>query len=233
MIASDHDIAALPKLPRKSGGRPHVISLVGKGGAGKTTTAIQLGAIAKEAGHSVLILDADRQASMSSWTFVRGQGDISVKPCRPEQVLDCITRAGLSGIDLVLIDNAPNENACSERIAHAADLTLVMTRPSLFDLRVAHTWLELCKHQGAAVGVVINDAPPVRAGLEAPLVRDARAALRQATGRTWGGQVTRRHAVIECTARGRAVVEMDAYGPAAAEFRRLWAATVRLLQKES
>jgi cellulose biosynthesis protein BcsQ len=72
MIASDQDIALPPRLPQKSRNRPHVISLVGKGGSGKSTTAIQLGAIAKAAGHSVLILDADRQASLSCWAFVRG-----------------------------------------------------------------------------------------------------------------------------------------------------------------
>ncbi len=230
MIASDHDIIQPPKLPRKSGNRPRLISFVGKGGAGKTTTAIQLGAIAKAAGHSVLILDADRQASMSAWTFVRGKGDIAVKPCRPEQVLENITRAGLSGIDLILVDNPPNHNACSEKLAHAADLTLIMTRPSLFDLRVSLTWLEVCQRQNAYIGIVINDAPPVRLGVEAPMVRDARAALRNATHRTWSGQITRRHAVIDCTAHGRAVVEMDKDGPAAAEFNRLWASVAKLFQ---
>lgn len=230
MIASDQDITLPPKLPRRSGNRPRVISFVGKGGAGKTTTAIQLGAIAKAAGHSVLILDADRQASMSSWTFVRGKGDISVRACRPEQVVENITRAGLSGFDLVLVDNPPNDNACSEKLAQRADLTLIMTRPSLFDLRVSLTWLDLCQREGASIGVVINDAPPMRLGAEAPMVRDARAALRNATGRTWRGQITRRHAVIDCTARGRAVVEMDAAGAAAAEFNRLWASIAKLFQ---
>lgn len=232
MIASDLDITLPPELPHRSGNRPRVISFVGKGGAGKTTTAIQLGAIAKAAGHSVLILDADRQASMSAWTFVRGKGDISVRACRPEQVLENISRAGVSGIDLVLVDNAPGTNACSDRIVQVADLTLIMTRASLFDLRVALTWLDLCKRQGAFLGVVINDAPPRRAGIEAPMVREARAALRTATGRTWGGQITRRHSVIECTTRGRAVVEMDSDGLAAVEFKQLWASVAKLMQKD-
>lgn len=233
MIASDQDIALPPKLPGKSRGRPHVISFVGKGGSGKSTIAIQLGAIAKAAGHSVLILDADRQASLSAWTFVRGKGDISVKPCRPEQVLEYISRAGVSGIDVVLVDNAPNDNACSERIARAADLTVIMTRPSLFDLRVALARVDLCKRQKSPFAVVINEAPPVRLGVESRLVCDARGALRDTTDRTWRGQITRRHSVIDCTASGRAVVEMDADGASAAEFKRLWAALAKLFQNGS
>lgn len=233
MIASDQDIALPPKLPRKSRNRPLVISFVGKGGTGKTTTGIQLGAIGKAAGHSVLILDADRQASMSSWTFVRGKGDISVRPCRPEQVLKSISLAGHTGIDLVLVDNAPGQNACSDQIIRAADLTIVMTRPALFDLQVALTWLDLVKRHGSRAGVVINEAPPVRSGMESPLVRNARAVLRDAAGPTWNGQITRRHAVIDRTALGLAVVEIEPEGPAAAEFRKLWASIAKLFQNGS
>lgn len=233
MIASDHDIAAPPKLPRKSRNRPHVISFVGKGGAGKTTAVIQIAAIAKAAGHSVLIVDADRQASLSSWTFLRGKGDISVKPCYPEQVLEQIHLAGLTGIDLVLIDNAPNENARSKEIARVADLTVIMTLPSLFDLRVALAWQSLCQRHGARTGIVINSAPPSRVGIEAPMVRDARMALRGTAGKVWTGQITRRHAVIDCTARGIAVVEVDGFSAAAAEFHRLWVSIAKLLQKET
>lgn len=148
-------------------------------------------------------------------------------------MLKNISLAGHTGIDLVLVDNAPGQNACSDQIISAADLTIVLTRPALFDLQVALTWLGLVKRHGSRAGVVINEAPPLRSGMASPLIRNAHAVLRDAAGPTWNGQITRRHAVIDRTARGCAVVEIEPEGPAAAEFRKLWVLIAKLFQNGS
>ena len=53
--------------------RGATIVLVGgeKGGVGKTTLAVNLAAMRSRAGHDVLLVDADRQASANLWAGIR------------------------------------------------------------------------------------------------------------------------------------------------------------------
>ena len=50
-----------------------MIVLVGgeKGGVGKTTLAVNLAAMRRRAGHDVLLIDADKQASANLWAGIR------------------------------------------------------------------------------------------------------------------------------------------------------------------
>ena len=52
-----------------------MIVLVGgeKGGVGKTTLAVNLAAMRARAGHDVLLVDADKQASANLWANIRDQ----------------------------------------------------------------------------------------------------------------------------------------------------------------
>ncbi|MCF1742047.1 ParA family protein [Paradevosia shaoguanensis] len=224
-----HHIAPISRLPHSRG--PRVISLLGKGGSSKTTTAIQLAGTGAAIGRRVLILDTDPQRSASGWRALREDTRISVKTCRPQDVADLVSRASQAGIELVLVDNPPVRSAASDAIAAAADLSVVMVRPSMLDLVVGMdwiTWLNAANHQFA---VVIGAAPPMRAGTEAPFVREARMALRQEVHRLWRGQLTLRHAVIESVGVGATLMETEPDGAAAGEFCRLWIGLMAELER--
>lgn len=75
----------------------------GKGGVGKTTTALALAAIYADAGARVLVLDLDPQASASSWLAVEHPGGPSlVDVLAGEAQLDQLARPSpWAGVDVV------------------------------------------------------------------------------------------------------------------------------------
>lgn len=66
----------------RSRGGPFVLSLWGKGGSGKTTTALQLAGIAAYLGHRVLVLDVDPEGSAAAWRTLRDDDTIAVQSVR-------------------------------------------------------------------------------------------------------------------------------------------------------
>jgi chromosome partitioning protein len=237
VLARHHDNADglvrndLPKLPRKARPGPWTLCMLGKGGSGKTTCAIQIAGIAASLGYRVLILDVDPQRSTSAWRSLRDGNSIRVHSCSPEHFEEPLERARSSAFDLVLIDNAPNWNSTSPKIAAVSNLSIVMVRPAAFDLVVGLRWVKWLDTLDVPFGVVIGAAPPRRQEQESPLVRNAREALLAVGGRVWKFQLTFRHSVIETTGTRRTLLEADPRGQAADEYRQLWSYIVAKLRR--
>src|ERR1700760_4579791 len=79
-----------------------------KGGSGKSTLAIGLALAAKEAGHTVRLIEADRQGTLSNWQRRRGGP--------PKPLVEAVHNAreiesrlqsfALAGVTLTIIDTA-------------------------------------------------------------------------------------------------------------------------------
>ena len=168
----------------------------------------------------MLILDVDPQGSAAAWRSLRDDDTIAVQSGRPDEVEKLLRRACSANFDLVLIDNAPGKNSSVSRVAGMSDLSIILARPSPFDLLIGRDWVKA--FEGRKFVMVIAVAPPPRQGQDSPLVRDARHVLRGLGGRVWRRQLTARHAVVQCTGLGRTVIEADPFSPAAQEHSRLW-----------
>lgn len=219
------DLSALPSR-RQQG--PFVVAFWGKGGAGKSTSALQLAGVAAYLGYRVLILDLDPQGSTAVWRTLRDRVDIGVQSGRPDEVEKLIERARAADFDLVLIDNGPGRNSCMSRVASMASLSIVLARPSPFDLLIGSDWANLIADRRFVM--VISAAPPIRQGQQSPLVREARNFLRGHRTRVWRGQLTARNSVVQATALGLTVIEADPLSPAALEYARLWNAVISELR---
>lgn len=210
-----------------------VICCIGKGGAGKSTATLQFAVIAAHQDLNVLVLDCDRQRSVSGWARVRGEdSNITVRTCSYNEVERVCREARREGFDLVLVDHPQQPTEGWPGLARATDLFLLLSRPSIFDLTTARAWLRHLGAQKAAHLVVISSAPPRRAMMDNPAVRDARDVLATRTACIWGGQITSRQSVIMATARGKGVIELERLGPGSAEYIVLWHRVCGLLKKE-
>jgi chromosome partitioning protein len=199
---------------------PTTIAFVEKGGSGKSSkssTSINLAAVARRAGFRVGMIDADPQQSTTAWRSARDARDIPVCRARPEQLGEPIRAAARDRVDVLLVDMPPDLSHVAAA-ARCADLVLVSVRPTFFDVWVTRGLVEFLTSAKARFAVALNAAAPIRER-EAPTVREALAGLAK---RLWPRQITHRLAVAKALIAGAGVVEIEPKGPAAREYEALW-----------
>lgn len=193
-----------------------------KGGAGKTTLAVNLAAEAARSCVS-LIIDTDPQATASRWGQWRGGGDPEVVDCgAPSLLAGKLAKAAELGADLAVIDTPPHADAMARQAARLADLLLIPCRPRAFDLAAIEATAELVRSSRKPAFVVFNAGPP-RAR---HIYREAASLI----GGEFGLQIApvvlpERAAFHHSAAAGRTAPEHEAQGKAAYEIRALWAWT--------
>ena len=190
-----------------------------KGGAGKTTLAVHLAARAAHDGKQAVIVDLDPQATASSWGDWRG-GENPVVVAAPHTRLGAtIDAAREGGTDILLIDTPPSADAAAVAAARAADLVLIPTRASAFDLHAIKTTAELMKIAQKPAYVVLNAMPARSAGLvdeAAEVVKSLALGLAPAC---LVDRAAFRHAVIN----GQTAIEFEPSSKAAGEVHLLYA----------
>jgi chromosome partitioning protein len=123
-----------------------------KGGGGKTTLAILLAGEFAHGGLSVVLLDADPQASALLWqrrSIEAGAmlGAINVRPVTDAATLGAMLQAGVDA-DVVIVDIQGTANEALAVAVAYADLVLVPTRASLFDCVQADNLVTFLKALG-------------------------------------------------------------------------------------
>jgi len=193
-----------------------------KGGAGKTTLAVNLAAEAARSRVS-LIIDTDPQATASRWGQWRGGGDPEVVDCgAPTLLAGKLAKAGELGADLAVIDTPPHADAMARQAARLADLLLIPCRPRAFDLAAIEATAELVRSSRKPAFVVFNAGPP-----RAPhIYREAANLIEGEFGLEIAPVVLpERAAYHHSVATGLTAPEHKGEGKAAEEIRELWAWT--------
>ena len=131
-----------------------------KGGAGKTTLALNLAGASESAGFQTVVIDLDPQASAKGWHDHRNQEAPVVISAHASRLTEVLATAKGHGADFCIIDTAPHSETTALAAAKAADLVLIPCRPAVFDLRAISGSVDLTQIAGKPALIVINAAPP-------------------------------------------------------------------------
>jgi chromosome partitioning protein len=112
-----------------------IIALVNsKGGVGKSTIAVHLAVWLFDQGHSVALLDTDKQRSSSQWIGEAEEGIMTLTANTPDECLSCL-QALAAGHDYVIADGPAGIDEISRSLLLLADLAVFPMTPSILDLR--------------------------------------------------------------------------------------------------
>ncbi len=139
-----------------------------KGGSGKSTVALHVALAAHARGRKVMVADTDTQRSASQVLKGRLGGGPELTETAGPKLFALQVAAGRSGVDLMVIDTPA---AVEEEIAHAivaADLCLLVVRPTFLDLSAAVQTADIVRRLRKPTLAVLNQAPSPRAGIETP-----------------------------------------------------------------
>jgi chromosome partitioning protein len=136
-----------------------------KGGAGKTTLAVQLGIAWLVAGKRVAMLDIDPQASLFTWFNLRRR--------RLGDQAGGLVVQGLSGwrlgaelrrlrqeFDHILVDSPPHAETDAKTAIREADLVLLPCQPNALDVWATKATLEFAQSDRTDALLVLNRVPP-------------------------------------------------------------------------
>jgi chromosome partitioning protein len=194
-----------------------------KGGSGKTTLAIHLAVAALEHGLTAMVADLDPQASASLWHKARSHPLPHVQPTHPVALQGLIQEAARQGLELFLIDTAPQSDNPAVAAAEAADLVLITCRPSVMDLRAIQNTIRLTRLAGVAPHVVLTQVDPFGT-LQDEAVKTLSGLGVAVLPELMGRRVAYHHGLID----GRTALEYEPAGKAAAETRALFRKIGRL-----
>ena len=197
-----------------------------KGGAGKTTVAVNLLLAARLRGVKAVLADADPLRSASDVLAERKDASKLLLPTSPTKLYPLQQACRRSGVELLIIDTpAAPENDVMEAVK-VADLCLAVSRPTYLDLAAAVRSMSIVRRFQRQGMVVLNQCAPPRLGVEPPAVQKALEALGIAKLPVAPVPLRSRVAYQNAFSKRRAVTEADAKDVASQEvlalFKRVW-----------
>jgi chromosome partitioning protein len=198
-----------------------------KGGSGKSTLASSLAVAAAELGERVCVIDMDPQSSLLSWAKTREIDDIGVVSATPGKLPAIRDALAKKGITLAIIDTPGADGPASTAAMREADLSVIPSRPSIFDLWASAQTRAALKASSADFVFLLNQCPPAQ---QSARVDNAVDALEEMGGLI-SPLVLARVDYQEAARHGLGVTEINPSGAAAEEMRALWASLKRRMAR--
>ncbi len=207
----------------------HVITIAQqKGGAGKTTLAVNLAVAFARSGKSVALMDTDPQCSAGRWFMTRleakGDPDLEFSTASAWGVTYEVRKLA-EAHDVVIIDTPPKADSDLRPALRAADLVLIPVATSHVDLWAVEDVLHLADREGKSAMMVMTRA---RAGTR--LANDVAEKAAEMQAEVAESPMANRVVYAETLGQGIAALEAPK-GPAHAEMAALQAEIEATLAK--
>ncbi len=187
-----------------------------KGGAGKTTLALNLAIAAEQSGKAAAVIDLDPQASATNIGDMREVDTPPVMSVQAARLSQMLTAAEEGGADIVIMDTAPHSESDALTAAKLADLIVMPCRPTILDLQAVSRTIDLAKLAKTPLLAVLNAVPP-----SGPLKREATDALAGLGVAVAPFCLVQRAAYYHALSVGQGVQEFEPSGKAAHEIKLL------------
>jgi chromosome partitioning protein len=198
-----------------------------KGGSGKSTIASSLAVAAQEMKEKVCVIDTDPQGSLTNWAKTRETGDIEVVGSGAARLPALLAQLKAKGFTLAIIDTPGAEGPASAAAMVVADLNIIPSRPSMFDLWASAKTRAALKDVGGDFVFLLNQCPPAQ---QTARVQDGVETLEEMGGLI-SPLILARVDYQEAVRHGWGVTELNPNGAAAEEMRGLWASIRRRLAR--
>jgi chromosome partitioning protein len=196
-----------------------------KGGSGKTTLALSLAVAAEAVGQTTMIVDLDPQASACKWGDRRQADTPIIIDAQPPRLPNALSKAAQAGVDLAIVDTPARIEQAAAEAARAADLVIIPTRPSIYDLETLQTSLDLIKGRAKSPPVVVLNAVPPQGGRREQAMHAIRSMGAAACPVFLGYRVAYEYAAQ----LGQSATEYEPDGKAAAEIMAMYASIYQFL----
>lgn len=200
---------------------PHIISFLNqKGGVGKSTLSINIAACLNLLGQKVLLIDADKQGTASTWASLRDETSFQVvSMARENMARDAIKLA--DDFDFTIIDGPPQAETISRSCIVASDLVVIPIEPGGASLWSANlTVRQLMEAQELKPTLKCGFVVSRKIGATV-LGRDTRSMAADAGIPTFRTEIEQRIAYAEALTMGKTIFEWSGRSPAAKEIQTL------------
>src|SRR5947209_463335 len=202
-----------------------IIFVTQKGGAGKTTLAVNCAVAAASRKKRVLVIDLDAQASAENWYQDREAESPQLVKASTWDLPDALARAKTAGFDYVMIDTPGRDEPSTTAAIRAADFCIVPCRPTPVDLKATLPTSDTIKRLAKPAAFVLTQTPP-----RGERIREAEVGLGM-LGIVCPVRIVARTAYQDAQGAGLGVTEYEPDGKAAAEIGQFWNWIVRKMEK--